>query len=552
MNNTFPEGLPRLSYMLFLVVLLSSCGEKKAPYTLLNLEKIDSYHIQLNPDQFWGPVFAAFHQKDGTFFTLYDPENSCLAVHSYPEGERVSTVPIKLFGHARDRLLGYDYVAKDSIFLLLNPGQHPQTWHDSTLLRIDQQGNILSIYDVSPSPFWTVSHPDIPKDSVYFIGRWGLKYHKGELRLGISRYGAYIGDSLMNEPHSYAFAALDIKDDISSFSFKGVTVPSKNGVYFPRDYRNGNEIQLQNGHEIFSYPHLSHVWQNYPDKTGFQKIPLASYLFSDPQPIRKAKENGKEWNRLDTDFSQGAYFSFFYDPYRNHYFRIVRYPTLGLENASGETHHTFGFIMFDDALQKLGEGLIPDGYNSNMIFVPEGIALWKSQESNPQAMEIVYDIFSLEQLASTNLDSFRQRAIVKAPQLKEGGWKAYFREMIPPPHDKYSVLFVPADMGCPSCIDEMIEYFKSLDQTMWRHPLYCVIAGKYPQNVEQKLKAHQLNGEFPMLYTDQEGVFLSYVDEDFFQGRLLMFAQDQPMNEVILNPQVLPMVPTLIQDFMEE
>ena len=127
-------------------------------------------------------------------------------------------------------------------------------------------------------------------------------------------------------------------------------------------------------------------------------------------------------------------------------------------------------MVLDEDFRKVGEGLYPEGYSFSFATTYWWYCFDYSR-INEAADSMHFTRFEIgTRLAE--IDDFKKRAILPAPDKKEGGWRAYVQEFATSSTGPKVVLFVPIDRGCKGCLDYMLDLFVEL------HPLYNQMANK--------------------------------------------------------------------------
>lgn len=532
--------------ILYVVFLLSVFSCQKATFREVVFEAVDSVAFPILPGQFPAPRNMTIIQEgQSRVMTVYDHLAKELICYDFDTREIIHQIPIRPFGNARDDLWRIHVHNLDSIFCLLNAAKHPRYWHDSTLLLLGRQGEIKDVYDLSEVPVWTSSNPDIGRDSVYYLVGRGLTYADGRILLPLARYGVEMGDSLFTSPPTHPLGYLDISDGQDRFSLDSMISPSTVGSHFPSTYSWIFTAQLREREQAYSYIFHPRLTISQAGQSRYQiSVPSVAFDSVPPQP-----EPISDNLRLARTY--GSYLGLKYHSESNTFWRFVSYPFGNQENVKMNASNRYGFIITDTAFQVLGEGVVPEGHLGMRYYLPEGVALWNQEKSMLKQDSMYFTVFSYD-FEESSIEDFRQKAIVQGEKRKPGGWTAYMNDTYQMNQGDFVVLFVPAGMGCEGCLDYMLDFFKDQVNSVNRRPIYAIVAGETRAVVAEKLESNYLSLPSPNLFVDTEGAFKSYVGNEFFQGRVLLFSDGKMSGEIIVEPAQLSFIPEVIQSFFEE
>ncbi|WNJ20275.1 DUF4221 family protein [Pontibacter sp. G13] len=506
--------------------------------------------LNLSPKQYWAPIGVQYLPGPNPRLFLNDPDQHAIIEYDANSGAILRQIPVRPFQNDRDELRKFQYINEDSIFCLFNAAKHPDYWHDSTLIMINSSGSIQQVLDWGKSPFPSSSNPNPSKEEAYVSqGFYSFFVDRSKVMFRIQRYGTGMGDPDYGTPNVSGFGIWDLSEPTSGLKLDKVMLPQAKGQYYPFDFACMPGVLLPN-HEILYGINTHPIWMKKDQNGQISRGTFAPSVVFDTIPAIK---EGKQilFYRRTLPSGTPKYLGWHYDPYRDYLVRFLKYPIKTDNSTSQKTQGRFGVMVFDREMNLLGEGLIPKGHLHNVFFTPEGIAMWNESASNQNALEISYSVFEY-QFSESSPEAFRDKAITDAQKRKPGGWNAYISEDLGISGDKFGVLFIPAGLGCPSCLDEMLDYFIQLDQTNFSYPLFCVVSGSNPSVIDHKLDNHQVNRGFPNLIVDEHASFYQYVGEDFQQGRLLMFDDGSFSAETRIQPNMLPAIPMIIQDFLGE
>ena len=535
--------------LLYLVLLLVGCSDTSEVFPELQFKKVGSISLPLSPTQKWGSrgIGQFYHNGDPFIYSFDEPKKE-LSIYDVQKKSRVRIIPISPFNDQRDNLWSLYVHNLDSIFIQLNAAKHPSYWHDSTLMLLNSLGEIEKVFDLSSAPIWTSDQPDIPEDSAYYIAGFSLGYHDGKICLPMSRWSVGIGDTLFSNPGSHPIGFLDISGQRDTFYFPSFETPTTIGEYFPFQCQMPKFSRDAKNHLVLSFMHTPNFWVL--DDSANTKFRLASVAFDSMPPLSLGTWVPR-WDRKVAPGS-GSYSYPKYDPYRNCYWRVVTYPIDSIESAELGVKSRMGVLLSDENFHVLGEGLLPEAYGWG-FYTPKGIAMGKINNSDAEVRDsITFDIFEIELADKRSTDDYMQEAIVTAPKRKPGGLAAYINQVHGLNQGDFVVLFVPADNGCPGCLDYMLDFFRRQNNSISRRPIFCVVGGKDEQTVLRKLGENLLTPQDPNLMIDPTGLFMSYVGKDFTQGRVLLFSDGKMSGEIIVNPAELEAIPIVIDDFFSD
>ncbi|WNJ16425.1 hypothetical protein [Pontibacter sp. G13] len=501
------------------------------------------------PDQHWMPFRSQYVENPDPGIITYDHLKDRLLEYDLGDGSLRKEIPVHIFHNVRDEARDFYYVNDDSIFFLNNSSKNPGFSHDSTLFLLNASGEILKSYDLSAAPLWTSRQTHLSKDSVYLItgSLVLLRYFSGKIVTNIERFNYGPGDTLFGTPEGYGVGYFDLSADPPSFEFAPVPVHHRIGEYYPRDFKRISYVHDDSFHyAYFATMNRPEVYRQDLHSGNWDTAYLRSYVF-DTVPHLSGTWM-MPWDR-DIEPQYGRYKSLIYDPYRQYILRGSSFPIQGVGEEYMATRNRAGSIIFDRELNPIGQSIYPERHFM-AGFLPRGIAMFDMRNRNSSSMEWKIRIFEY-QFEEVPLEEFHEQAIVKAPRRKPGGWDAYLKSEMGITSQKCAVLFIPVDLGCKGCLNEMLEYFIQLDTSTLSVPLYCVLAASDIRTTRQKIKALQITEDFPNLLVDQHSEFRSYVGNNFLQGRLFFLENGTVSLETKIEPATMHTLPILLSSFLQ-
>lgn len=528
-----------------LFFLCVSCEQPDAGFKEVIFRRVDSLALPLVPGYEELPYQSKVATGDSTLLSVYYLLEKDLFLYDLKSRSLVQKTPIRPFGDQRDDIWEIHVHGPDSIFCLMNAARWPNYWHDSTVLLLNRHGNIVNAYNLDQAPVWTKVNHAIGRDSVYVVAGTSFDYSEFGLSIPLIRYGSPLGDSRASTSKIYPVGYLDIHDRKGSFTQDSFCLVSTPGMHYPINFQFAIASHFGRT-RIFSTKYHPRLVVEQPGKPRYEvRVPSAIFDSVPPQPKQMLAGS------ITLADKYGLYFDIQQDPGTGRYWRTVQYPIQNAEEAQNGSNSEVGILVFDSTFQVLGEGLAPVGHGLEAIFTPRGVILSNARKTDVQQDSLHFSIFEYT-FETSDIDRYRQRAVAEADPIIAGGLPAYLEEIHHLKGGDYVVLFVPASMGCEGCLDYMLDFFREQHNAVSRRPIYCVVAARDEATILKKLQTNYLSPTTDRLYLDPNGAFMSYVDQGFIQGRVLLFSDGALSGEIVVEPRVLSNIPSVIDAFFEE
>lgn len=371
--------------IIIFLLLLCSCGTSK--FQKLELQPGPKLVMEMEGMLSLSKAHAV--EENDTFkVVIEDYKKRTLLVLDFENRVVIQKIPVSFF--AEQYIYGFYYKNRDSIFLLFNAAKNLFYKHDSTLLMINDQGEIKRSYSLRGIPVFQESIEFPKKDSMCVIqALYGtLEYAKGKLFLPLSRYKWESGDSLFENPRMPIAAHVDISEDTTKNYRVYFPVPqATTGThYMPRGAVQPRITANSRGLPIVSLGHCPQVFVYDYEKDQIDTFTISSVLFGGKVPMNLYE--GRD-NPPQTDFFSCEFLQLYYNPYGKYYVRFFRLPQTPEANQA-KLEPRYIALFFDDRGKVFAEGIIPEGFTTFYVFFDKaGIWLWNRQESKAKQQIIV-------------------------------------------------------------------------------------------------------------------------------------------------------------------
>lgn len=540
-----------------LLILLSSCNEtipktENQEINVVNFIKTDTkLKLPLLPNQFRAPLFCqSYWRNDSLLVMLHDPSNKTLIEYFSLTGEVVHKIPVDHYKVTNDMV--FRYVNRDSIFLCYNSSHRPNYFHDSTVKRINYNGDLLSAPSFKGAPVSLVDSKntlDPDKEAYIFNLYWGLIYHDKKLLMNMDAMNYGVGDTLYHTIKFPVGGHLDLEKN--NFSVHSVHFPGKPGDYYPTDFSIPHVCVGHNGNLVYGFQNSPNLYEYDLNNDDLVTHKLKSSLIDTIKPMQLEKIE-VFYERPESDPLQGSFKAIIYDDVNYQYLHFANLPFV--ENASNKNYRNpIRYVLVTDTnFNRIAEGIVPkDVQIGHDMKDKEGFFVWNkiAMKQNPSVFS--FDHYQL-QIAPGSVHGLKkeiEKMRDQSPTKRSGGIRSYIENNYKF-HDQALVLFTPLEHSCPSCSNFLIRYFKENRSNFNNPKLFLVIADSDGSMVNHHLKTHGIERNAKNLFLDEHGLYMEYIDHDYGQGRLFIIEKGKISSEIIMDPANLDKLPSIVEEFL--
>lgn len=362
-------------------------------------------------------------------------------------------------------------IGEDSIMIALNT-IYDNDFHDSAILIIDRNKNIIDTVDISDFPVKTHDRPMLNDSNRLYVSFWDfpLNYTSQAIFIPFNQWYYY-------SPHVSSLVGL-VKYSNNGTS-NAISLPitytdSQKGYYWTPYYRTPSGITTKNAAYVF-FPN-SPVLYKYLLKG--QKIIKKTLKFSTIDKIKpyQVGEEGKPF-----DAFRSKYESLVYDSLNQRLYLTARKncDTTDGPLAAQEENSIYSFIIMDENMKKLGEGIIPEGYQSNILPYKNGFLLLK-KDQDQEKHTFSYFSYTIEKgdvsFLEDQIRERRQKFNSICPKMtKKESLIAYFQKIVGQDYSKYSTFVMFSESACPHCSTKYTQVLRQNKQNILENDVAVII-----------------------------------------------------------------------------
>ena len=532
----------KIKNILIFVILLfiTSCTQKQL--SIVVFEHVKDYELDLTKQGKNIPYIVQIRELDtATILHVY---------YNYPEivsydlktEKIIEKIDINFFEN--QQLLSFKYHNKDSIFLFFNAAENSGYNHDSTILMINNKGDINKSYSFEGAPVWCSENPRYPRDSVAYASQLFriLSFYKGKIFVPLKKYTRQgTGDSLFFVNTFPLGGHIDIKQDtfISHHLFE---IPFyKIGNYYPKAIG----IQMieisNNGNILYYFTHTDVILEyNLKNKTVISHR-AKSFFVDSISPKNKPTEN----------YSDGYYSFMRYNPYRKQYVRTVILPTP--EHASNYQKNVpkFSLMLLDTNFNVLAEGIYPENVGARN-FMKDGVLSYNrkaTMENNDG--KIIFSLYKLNVTESTDAELLKQMNETPDDMPKATGILSYLKTV----HNfkqssKSAVILVPIDRSCLSCMNYVCKYYADSLSFFQDNNIFLILSANNPERINLLRKETGIQDNSENLFIDDKNEYLKYI-ELYTNPKLIFIENNKIVLDSVYNPTALYFLDEDIKTFIK-
>ena len=309
------------------------------------------------------------------------------------------------------------------------------------------------------------------------------------------------------------------------------------------------------GNAVYMFFHNQPIlWRYVPKTNSIAKKKIHFQTIDEIKPY-KNKENIKQY-----DAYQSRYEKLVYDSLNQIFYMTAKVRCGDSDGplAVQRENYVYSFVILDERLNKIGEGIIPEGHQPIITPYKKGFLLPKKEG---KFLTYTYFTYTIEKKDKNYLDKqirHRRDSLNNlAPRQNRGkAFSAYLKKITGDYYDGYTSFVIISEASCPSCIPAFDKILSQNRQNIVERGTAIVMINSDKQAVENFCKEvdGELNpcsirvspGKIPV-YGDTNNTFLYYFD---YWVNLRYVAFDKLGNLVVdtlINPGNLNALNELLQ-----
>ncbi len=434
------------SIVVFVCLVITSCRSFDKTTDLIVLNKEYDIVLDKNDERgspFFGLSIDYFDENERMFscglrwpsfqYVLYNVSDSIL----------LDSVDFKL--NPQTNIQAFRFLSQDTILLALNPS-YERNFHDGILLVVDRNKNILDTIPLDAFPVKTHNNPDIKDPERLFVTftKFPLVCKYDKIVIPMQHWG----NMFPGLPNDSLLGVVNLRTKQCHKLPIGQTPAPPNyywGLYYkyPCGVEAGDNVYVFFGSEPKLYKYNMRTEHISTQSISFHTIDTI-------QPYSLKEDD----DQMDPYRSQ--YEKIFYDS-TNHllyWTAKIKCDTIDGPFAIQPSNFIYSFVIIDEDMKKIGEGILPEGYSSRIIPHKKGFLLYKR---NQPTLTYTYFTYRIEKGQKENLfNQVRERRARynKAyPKLsKSEAFVQYLKKILGADfinHRKFVV--IPAS-SCPACV----------------------------------------------------------------------------------------------------
>ena len=412
----------------------------------------------------WGYIGRIYFNEEGDMISQNMKFGDYkIVTMNVTQGKVIDSIDMNFYGY--QYIEGFTFLSPDSILLAFNSDYMPNGYADNTLVIVNRNKEILETISMEGAPVKLKQNAEtINGENRYSLSHsyFPFAYKEGKIYLSLPKWDS---QSQCNPNDSL----IGIISHNPAAPFKRLPICF---TCAPKGYFWSSDYQEPRG-----------VWANEYLYTFFGSEPILHQYNSKTKAIKKAKIpfstigtiapylDGTSTSNYNPYKSQ--YWKIYHDSIRNHLIWTARVACDSNDSpmASAIRNFVYSFVILDSSFNKLGEGVVPEGYGSQFIPYKEGFLLAKTGSEKEEYTYFTYSISEGKANFLTELiNARRARMNEKVKRLPENeAFLQYFKELIGEKAASHQKFIIIPDASCPSCV-----------------PLYANILGTYARKLNEK------------------------------------------------------------------
>lgn len=479
----------------------------KKLHSQLMLKEIERNNFLL-PSKHYQAVYMQYveTQSDSLLVVLFMKDNSPyqkeIGIYQWRTKRLLHYIqlPKQMKNHAINQI---KYISSDSILLSLNGVFNENNPNDSTLLLINDKGDIKKIYDLTTSINGqeSLKKNKLRCDFIQSHPMGEIAYYQqkvyGEQICGMLG----IDDNFLDMP---LLASFDIKEDVYQ-TYPLFHYPKSVYNYFWGDqhYNSYPIIGLDN-RPVVSFGYSPYILSYNPDKQNFDRYYAPSYFIDSIRPLAK-KWDGDVSKAMDYSLSIGNYNCLLIDKYRYQYMRYMWLPHSTKGSLAERNQWHWGIMLLNSQFEVLGEADITDLQVSVTGFCRKGLMALSKTNTEENTFEV--KIYEVIQQQGKYLGA--EKGVNKKSEKPQDDLKQYLKEIYPEIYAKKDVLIItiPMGMSCGPCVHEIVNQL--LEQP--NEHIYPIFVFENEQVANQYLKNDKLIAQIKNVSVDKNAGMYNYI-----------------------------------------
>ena len=362
----------------------------------------------------------------------------------------------------------YRFLSKDTILLALNPS-YERNYHDGILLLINRNKEILDTINLDAFPVKTPRHPDLEDPERMFVTytKFPLIYKHDKILVPMEHWG----NMFPGLPNDSVIGVVNTKTR-ECYKLPIGQTPAPQNYYWGLFYKYPCGVEAgDNVYIFFGSEPVLYKYNLISDNISTAKVP---FLTIDSIPPYSIKEDDDQM-----------------DPYRSQYEKItfdssnhLLYWTAKVKCDTSDGPFSIqpinfinSFVVLDEQMNKLGEGVLPEGYSSCIIPYKKGFLLYKRNQPS-----ITYTYFTYKIVKGKKEDLLKQISERRAkynkkyPKLSnDEAFVYYLKKIMGFEFDGHQRFVIIPASSCPACVPAYAQTLQKYRHELWKNKVAIIL-----------------------------------------------------------------------------
>ena len=360
-------------------------------------------------------------------------------------------------------------ISHDTVLIAVNT-VYDHDFQDGALLMIDRHGNISDTVKLDALPVRTKSHPMYNDAGRYYVFYcdFPLIFKRGKVFTPLIKWNE---DGIM--PAS--FLGCVSKDGSRDWDFTKLPIacPKTDKNHYWSMFYSSPRAVATSEYVYALFPNNSVIYRYSLSNNNTYHKKVKSSLISSISPY-KINEEAKQ-----------------YDPYKARYERVfcdtvnkriyvtarIACDTMDSPLALQYNNFIYCFMMLDENLNLIGEGLIPEGYAPSIIPYRDGFLLFKKNCSHRTYTYFTPQIQTRKvSYLKNQIDNRKYKWNQIAPKMSEKeALTSYLKNIVGKDFSKYSEFLILSESSCFNCVPLYADFLKEHRQTFLDRSMAVVL-----------------------------------------------------------------------------
>jgi hypothetical protein len=392
----------------------------------------------------------------------------------------LDSVSLKVRPHSQ--IDDYCFLDRNTVLVAANPS-YERDLHDGILFWVDRNQRIVDTVSLYDFPVKTSRRPDITDPERMFVSyfRFPLVCKQDKIAVPMLHWG----HSFPGVPNDSVIGIIDLKNHHAS-RLPIAPPAAPEGHYWGYHYNYPRGLDADD--HLFIFFGSSPLLYKYNLKTGeIASCTVPFETIGEIQPYQLTEDN-PQFDPYRSQFEE-----LFYDSrHKQLYWTAkVNCDTTDGPFATQYVNYLYSFVILDENMHKIGEGILPEGYGHEIIPYKEGFLLFKRNQPQLTYTYFTYSIAKGDGATlKEQIKERREKYNLDYPNLPKGkAFSNYIRKIIGARYAYFERFVIIPAASCPSCVPAYQQLLKKNRSSFLKNKTAVILINNNPSQINEFFEA---------------------------------------------------------------